>query len=74
MAPEVALAQSQRFRQHTIDLIEQMLPHQGDERKLIAVAKQGRQQLEQMWAQERASGVPDAGAGPAAAGSSSGTA
>ena len=74
VAPEVALAQSQRFRQHTIDLIEQMLPHQGDERKLIAVAKQGRQQLEQMWAQERASGVPDAGADPAAAGSSSGTA
>jgi glutathione-regulated potassium-efflux system ancillary protein KefC len=31
-----------------------MLPHLGDEQKLIAVAKQGRQQLEALWAQERA--------------------
>jgi glutathione-regulated potassium-efflux system ancillary protein KefC len=30
-----------------------MAPHLGDEQKLIAVAKQGRQQLETMWAQER---------------------
>ncbi len=46
--------QALRFRQHTIALIEQMAPHVGDEQKLIALAKQGRQQLEQMWAQERA--------------------
>ena len=31
-----------------------MAPHLGDEQKLIALAKQGRQQLETMWAQERA--------------------
>ena len=31
-----------------------MWPHSGDERKLIAVAKQGRQELESMWARERA--------------------
>jgi glutathione-regulated potassium-efflux system ancillary protein KefC len=43
-----------RFRAHTIELIEQMAPHLGDEQKLIALAKQGRQQLETMWAQERA--------------------
>jgi glutathione-regulated potassium-efflux system ancillary protein KefC len=60
--PDTAQEQAQRFRQHTIDLIEQMLPHQGDEQKLIALAKQGRQQLEQMWAQERAkSGAPPQG-------------
>lgn len=45
--------QALRFRQHTIGQIEQMLPHLGDEQKLISLAKQGRQQLEQVWAQER---------------------
>ncbi len=52
--PHEARNQALRFRAHTIALIEQMAPHQGDEQKLIAVAKQGRQQLETMWAQERA--------------------
>jgi glutathione-regulated potassium-efflux system ancillary protein KefC len=42
-----------RFRRHSIELLEQMTPHRKDESKLIAVAKQGRQQLEQLWAQER---------------------
>jgi glutathione-regulated potassium-efflux system ancillary protein KefC len=52
--PHEARNQALRFRAHTIDLIEQMAPHLGDERKLIALAKQGRQQLEALWAQERA--------------------
>jgi glutathione-regulated potassium-efflux system ancillary protein KefC len=51
--PHEARNQALRFRAHTIDLIEQMAPHLGDEQKLIALAKQGRQQLETMWAQER---------------------
>ena len=51
--PHAARSQALRFRQHTIELLEQMAPHLGDEQKLIAVAKQGRQQLETMWAQER---------------------
>ena len=51
--PHAARNQALRFRQHTIDLLEQMAPHLGDEQKLIAVSKQGRQQLETMWAQER---------------------
>jgi len=42
-----------RFRRHSIELLEQMALHQKDEAKLIAVAKQGRQQLEQLWAKER---------------------
>ena len=51
--PHEARNQALRFRAHTIALIEQMGPHLGDEQKLIALAKQGRQQLETMWAQER---------------------
>ena len=43
-----------RFRQHNIELVEQMRPHFGDEAKLIAIAKQGRQQLEEQFARERA--------------------
>ena len=55
---EAAQGQAQRFRQHTIDLIEQMAPHFRDEKKVIDVAKQGREQLEQMWARERAGAAP----------------
>ena len=51
--PHEARNQALRFRAHTIALIEQMGPHLGDEQKLIVLAKQGRQQLETMWAQER---------------------
>jgi glutathione-regulated potassium-efflux system ancillary protein KefC len=43
-----------RFRRHSIELLEEMNLHRSDEAKLIAVAKQGRQQLEQLWAKERA--------------------
>jgi glutathione-regulated potassium-efflux system ancillary protein KefC len=52
--PHAARTQAMRFRAHTIDLLDQLVPHMGDEQKLIAMAKQGRQQLETMWAQERA--------------------
>ncbi|MDT7835807.1 glutathione-regulated potassium-efflux system protein KefC [Aquabacterium sp. OR-4] len=52
--PHAARNQALRFRQHTVALIEQMRAHVGDEQELIALAKQGRQQLEAMWAQERA--------------------
>ena len=76
--PHAARTQALRFRRHTIELIDQQVPHLGDEGKLIALAKQGRQQLEQMWAQERAeraaqrdrpdfqpAGPPDLSAAPA---------
>ncbi len=46
--------QALRFRQHSIELMDQMAPHFGDEKKLIALAKQGRAQLEAQWAEERA--------------------
>ena len=43
-----------RFRDHNIELMKRMAPHFGDEARLIAIAKQGREQLETLWAQERA--------------------
>ena len=42
-----------RFRRHNVDQLTQMAPHRKDEAKLIAAAKQGRQQLEELFAQER---------------------
>ncbi|MDE2145501.1 MAG: glutathione-regulated potassium-efflux system protein KefC [Burkholderiales bacterium] len=52
--PHAARNQALRFRRHSIELLEQMAPHQGDEGQLIAIAKQGRQQLEELWSRERA--------------------
>jgi glutathione-regulated potassium-efflux system ancillary protein KefC len=43
-----------RFRDHNLELLRRMAPHFGDEARLIAIAKEGRAQLEQLWAQERA--------------------
>lgn len=43
-----------RFRQHNLELFEKMHPHYKDRKQLIAVVKQGRQQLEEQMAQERA--------------------
>ncbi len=51
--PHTARNQALRFRQHNIALLHEMAAHRGDERSLIAVAKQGREQLEQLWARER---------------------
>ena len=43
----------QRFRQHNLELFEKMHPHHRDRAKLIAVVRQGRQQLEEQMAAER---------------------
>jgi len=51
--PHSARNQALRFRQHSIELMLRMAPHFGDEKKLISVSKQGREQLEAQWAQER---------------------
>jgi glutathione-regulated potassium-efflux system ancillary protein KefC len=51
--PHAARTQAMRFRRHSIELLEQMAPHQGNEKQLIAVAVQGRQQLEEVWQRER---------------------
>ncbi len=52
--PHAARSQALRFRRHSIELLEQMAPHQGDEKKLISLVKQGRQELEELWSRERA--------------------
>ncbi len=54
MAPYEARRHAMRFRRHNIELFEQMYPHRKDRAKVIAVAKQGRRQLEEQMAQERA--------------------
>ena len=54
MPPHSARQQALRFRQHTIELLAEMAPHLGDQKKLIKVARQGREQLEAMWSRERA--------------------
>jgi glutathione-regulated potassium-efflux system ancillary protein KefC len=52
--PHAARIKALKFRRHSIELMEQMAPHFADETQLIAIAKQGRAQLEEMWARERA--------------------
>lgn len=52
--PHQARTLALRFRRHNVEQLEVMRPHFGDEAKLIAVAKQGRQQLEELFARERA--------------------
>jgi len=53
MEPHAARRQAMRFRRHNIEVLNQMVPLQGDENALIAVAKLGRQQFEQQMAAER---------------------
>jgi len=53
-APHEARSQAMRFRRHNLELFEQMYPHHKDRAKVIAVVKQGRRQLEEQMAQERA--------------------
>ncbi|MCW5612891.1 MAG: glutathione-regulated potassium-efflux system protein KefC [Rubrivivax sp.] len=48
-----ARQQALRFRRHSIELMQAMAPHQGDEKRLISIARQGRQELEELWSRER---------------------
>ena len=50
---DLARQMTQRFRQHNFELFEAMHPHYKDRAKLISVAKQGRQQLEEQMTRER---------------------
>jgi len=52
--PHAARQSTMRFRQHNLELFEKLHPHYKDRSKLIAVIKQGRLQLEEQMAQERA--------------------
>ena len=50
---EAAQLAADRFRQHNLALFEQMYPHRNNREKVIAVARQGRLQLEEQMKQER---------------------
>ncbi|MCG2591734.1 glutathione-regulated potassium-efflux system protein KefC [Ramlibacter sp. XY19] len=54
LQPHEARRQAMRFRRHNLALFEKMYPHFRDRAKLIAVVKEGRQQLEEQMARERA--------------------
>ena len=51
--PHQARNLSLRFRRHNVAQLAALAPHRKDEARLIAAAKQGRQQLEQLFALER---------------------
>ena len=51
--PNIARQKAMRFRLHNIALFEELYPHRGDSVKALAVAKRGRQQLEEQMARER---------------------
>ena len=53
-SPVNARHMTDRFREHNLALAERMYPHYKDKNKLIAVSKQGRQQLVEQMAKERA--------------------
>jgi glutathione-regulated potassium-efflux system ancillary protein KefC len=52
--PHHARQMAMRFRRHSVEQLERMWPHQKDQTQLVALAKAGRQQLEELFAQERA--------------------
>jgi glutathione-regulated potassium-efflux system ancillary protein KefC len=51
--PHRARTLAQRFRRHSVQQLLEMAPHMGDEKRLISMTKAGREQLEQLLAQER---------------------
>ncbi|HEY1128379.1 MAG TPA: glutathione-regulated potassium-efflux system protein KefC [Roseateles sp.] len=53
MEPAAARRQAMRFKRHNVDLLETMVPLQRDEGALIAAAKRGLRQFEQLIAAER---------------------
>jgi glutathione-regulated potassium-efflux system ancillary protein KefC len=59
--PHEAREQAMRFRRHNLALFESMYPHHRDRARLIAVAKEGRQQFEEQMAQERGERDPSRG-------------
>jgi glutathione-regulated potassium-efflux system ancillary protein KefC len=54
MTPHEARQQAMRFRRHNLELFEKMYPFHRDRARMIAVVKEGRQQLEEQLARERA--------------------
>jgi glutathione-regulated potassium-efflux system ancillary protein KefC len=53
--PHRARNVAMNFRRHSVAQLEAMAPHLGDQARLIALSKAGRQQLEALLAEERES-------------------
>jgi len=53
LEPHRARTLAMRFRHHSVQQLHALAPHFRDESKLISLARAGRQQLEQLFAQER---------------------
>ena len=51
--PHRARTLAMRFRRHSVQQLHELAPHFRDESKLISLSRAGRQQLEQLFAQER---------------------
>jgi glutathione-regulated potassium-efflux system ancillary protein KefC len=51
--PHQARQLAMRFRAHLVNQVERLYPHHQDEQALVSMARQGRQQLEELFAQER---------------------
>ena len=51
--PHRARTLAMRFRRHSVQQLHALAPHFRDESKLVSLARAGRQQLEQLFAQER---------------------
>ena len=51
--PHHARTLAMRFRRHNVEQIEAMWPHRKDQARLVSMARAGRQQLEELFAQER---------------------
>ncbi|MET0382962.1 MAG: glutathione-regulated potassium-efflux system protein KefC [Burkholderiaceae bacterium] len=58
--PHRARTLAMRFRRHSVSQLHALAPHFRDESKLIPLARAGRQQLEQLFAQERLDRPPAA--------------
>ncbi|WP_374569364.1 glutathione-regulated potassium-efflux system protein KefC [Ideonella sp.] len=52
--PHHARTLALKFRRHSVEQLHALAPHRGDQARLMAMAKAGRQQLEEMFAQDRA--------------------
>ncbi|MEY2875632.1 MAG: hypothetical protein RLZZ373_3003 [Pseudomonadota bacterium] len=51
--PERASELAGRFRQHSVAQLDALWPHHRDEQALVSMARKGREQLEELFAQER---------------------
>jgi glutathione-regulated potassium-efflux system ancillary protein KefC len=56
--PHRARTLAMRFRRHSVQQLAALAPHFRDESKLVSLARAGRQQLEQLFAQERLAHPP----------------